>query len=232
MTRNEAIAELTAHLEHWERLKEQNILPCAECENTINALDMAISALSTETDTLNATNDEEIQNCGKCADRESAKVPTDIISRAEAKQAIRDKFKDLIDRIEINDVLNNVPSVSAEPTTRERKDAKRTLLTLKHLFEDEEILKSIDVAIECVSAEPKRGEWIPLIHETDMTTNFPWERDGQWVIVTDGKSISVERFKKDAYDHFFPDGRWFEVEHTTAWMPLPQPYGAKMGVSE
>ena len=42
---------------------------------------------------------------------------------------------------------------SAEPTTRERKEAKSTLLTLKHLFEDEQILKSLDVAIECVSAE-------------------------------------------------------------------------------
>ena len=78
-----------------------------------------------------------------------------------------------------------------------------------------------------LSAE-RVGEWVPLIHETDMTTNFPWERDGQWVIVTDGKTISVERIKKDAYDHFFPNGRWFELEHTTAWMPLPQPYGAKM----
>ena len=81
--------------------------------------------------------------------------------------------------------------------------------------------------VPSVSAE-RVGEWIPLIHETEMTTNFPWERDGQWVIVTDGKTISVERIKKDAYDHFFPGGRWFELEHTTAWMPLPQPYGAKM----
>ena len=42
----------------------------------------------------------------------------DLISRAEAKQAIRDKFKDLIDRIEINEVLNEVPSVSAERVVR------------------------------------------------------------------------------------------------------------------
>ena len=83
-------------------------------------------------------------------------------------------------------------------------------------------------AIKALPSAERVGEWIPLIHETEMTTNFPWERDGQWVIVTDGKTISVERIKKDAYDHFFPDGRWFEIEHTTAWMPLPQPYGAKM----
>ena len=63
-------------------------------------------------------------------------------------------------------VKNNIASeektecASAEPTTRERKEAKSTLMTLKHLFEDEEILKALDVAIECVSAEPKHGEWI------------------------------------------------------------------------
>ena len=45
MTREEAIAELTVHLEHWKHLKEQRLLPCNECENTINALDMAIEAL-------------------------------------------------------------------------------------------------------------------------------------------------------------------------------------------
>ena len=55
--------------------------------------------------------------------------------------------------------IQHLPSVSAEPTTLERKEAKSTLLTLKHLFEDEQILKALDVAIECVSAE-RVGEWI------------------------------------------------------------------------
>ena len=54
--------------------------------------------------------------------------------------------------------IQHLPSVSAEPTTLERKEAKSTLLTLKHLFEDEQILKALDVAIECVSAE-RVGEW-------------------------------------------------------------------------
>lgn len=45
MTREEAIAELTVHLEHWKHLKEQMLLPCKECENTIKALDMAIESL-------------------------------------------------------------------------------------------------------------------------------------------------------------------------------------------
>lgn len=58
MTRDEAITELTVHLEHWEHLKEEMLLPCKECENTINALDMAISALS-----------EDIVMCKDCRHR-------------------------------------------------------------------------------------------------------------------------------------------------------------------
>lgn len=57
-----------------------------------------------------------------------------------------------------------------------------------------------------------------------MSTDFPYERDGEWVLVTDGKCISVERIKKDAYDHFYPNGRWFEIEDVIAWMPLPVPW--------
>ena len=39
-----------------------------------------------------------------------------------------------------------------------------------------------------------------------------------------GKNISVERYKADAIDHFFPNGRWFQLEDVIAWMPLPEPY--------
>ena len=63
--------------------------------------------------------------------------------------------------------------------------------------------------------------WIPL-HSDGMSTDFPYERDGEWVLVTDGKCISVERIKKDAYDHFYPNGRWFEIDDVLAWMPLPE----------
>lgn len=45
--------------------------------------------------------------------------------------------------------------------------------------------------------------------------------DGSWNLFTDGKNISVERYKYDAIDHFWPEPRWFEVEEVTHWMPLP-----------
>lgn len=70
-----------------------------------------------------------------------------------------------------------------------------------------------------------RTMWRPLSHiDAGLGTDFPYERDGEWVIVTDGKTISVERIKKDCYDHFYPNGRWFELEDVVAWMPLPEPY--------
>jgi len=58
--------------------------------------------------------------------------------------------------------------------------------------------------------------WIPV------SERMP--RDGTWNIFTDGKNISVERYKADAIDHFFPNGRWFQLEDVIAWMPLPEPY--------
>lgn len=67
------------------------------------------------------------------------------------------------------------------------------------------------------------GGW--TMHSMDGTvSDIPHRYDGNWIIVTDGKRISVERIKKDCYDHFYPNGRWFELEDVVAWMPLPKPY--------
>ncbi len=82
---------------------------------------------------------------------------------------------------------------------------------------------------ECPLKEPKQGEWIPIRWADEETKcklrEYPF--DGKWVIVTDGKNISVERIKIDALDHFSPAGRWFELEDVIAWMPLPEPYQKK-----
>lgn len=80
--------------------------------------------------------------------------------------------------------------------------------------------------IELIKAIPTaEPNWIPLhFDEYKMASDYPNEMDGKWVIVTDGKNISVERIKKDAYDHFYPKGRWFEMENVIAWMPLPKHY--------
>lgn len=132
-------------------------------------------------------------------------TPTDLISRAETKEALNTAILNHIVTNTlyntINAVIDGMPSVSAEPTTRERKETKSTLLTLKHLFEDEEILKALDVAIECVSADPKRGEWINAWVD-------PKREDSLVFMCSECKGHSVARFD------FCPN------------------CGAKMGVSE
>ena len=74
-------------------------------------------------------------------------------------------------------------------------------------------LKNLLATEQTIQPEP---QWIPI------SDRLP--RDGTWNIFTDGKNISVERYKADAIDHFFPNGRWFKLEDAIAWMPLPEPY--------
>ena len=62
----------------------------------------------------------------------------------------------------------------------------------------------------------KLPDWIPC------SERLP--EDGKWCLFTDGVNMSVERYKADAMDHFFPEGRWFSLEDAVAWMPLPEPY--------
>lgn len=58
-----------------------------------------------------------------------------------------------------------------------------------------------------------KGKWTPV------SEGLP--EDGEWAIFTDGKHKSIERYKEDALDHFYPAGRWFELEDAVAWWPLP-----------
>lgn len=78
--------------------------------------------------------------------------------------------------------------------------------------------KGLDAALctllDLPSAQPER--WIPV------KERLPG--DGQWCLVTDGKRVSVERYKVDIIDHFWPSPRWFNVDKMVAWMPLPEPY--------
>lgn len=79
-------------------------------------------------------------------------------------------------------------------------------------------IEALDIAIEALTVH-KKGEWIPV------SERLP--EDGEWAIFTDGSTISVERYKADAIDHFYPQGRWFSFDKATAWLPLPEPYKAE-----
>lgn len=46
--------------------------------------------------------------------------------------------------------------------------------------------------------------------------------DGTWNLFTDGKKVSIERYKADALDHFYPEGRFFSLDDAIAWIPLPE----------
>lgn len=56
--------------------------------------------------------------------------------------------------------------------------------------------------------------WIPL------SEALP--EDGTWNLFTDGRRISLERYKQDAEDHFYPAGRYFDLTEAVAWMELPE----------
>lgn len=79
--------------------------------------------------------------------------------------------------------------------------------------------------LESIEALMAEGE----IYDIEFTKWIPVSErlpeDGKWCIFTDKKGqIAVERFKFDAENHFFPPGRFFELEDAVAWMPLPEPY--------
>lgn len=86
-----------------------------------------------------------------------------------------------------------------------------------HIYEAVDILDSL----QTVQLEP---QWIPIAERLP--------KDGTWNIFTDGKNISVERYKADAIDHFFPPGRWFDLDDAVAWIPLPAPYVEVVGDDE
>ena len=62
-----------------------------------------------------------------------------------------------------------------------------------------------------------KTKWIPV------SERLP--EDGTWNIwQSKTGALSIERYKEDAYNHFYPSGRFFSLEDAVAWMPLPQPY--------
>lgn len=188
------------------------------------AVDMAIEALTTKPASYQ-------------------QVKTDLISRADAIEAVEDvDTRELISCNEAVKALRSLPSADAVPKhdveiiideiTKRTKSAEAVphgrLIDADALMEycsnqKTKTISNNDIArFPTVQAEAVQG-WIPLSHD-GMGTDFPYWRDGEWVIVTDGEKISVERIKKDAYDHFYPNGRWFELDEVVAWMPLPEPY--------
>lgn len=81
------------------------------------------------------------------------------------------------------------------------------------------VLTEVREKVRALPSAENKAEWIPVFE------SLP--EDGTWNLFTDGESISVERYKMDGIDHFFPNGRWFEFKDVIAWQPLPDPYKAE-----
>lgn len=88
-----------------------------------------------------------------------------------------------------------------------------TACIAKVTFSEEDLQKIVDEKVKELALTQR---WIPV------SERLP--EDGTWNIFTNGEQISVERYKADALDHFYPSGRWFPLEDAIAWMPLPEPY--------
>ena len=89
----------------------------------------------------------------------------------------------------------------------------------EYLKQTRTVLVTQDAFDELVKKASAQQRWIPC------SERLP--EDGTWNIFSDGKNISVERYKMDALDHFFPQGRWFSFDKAIAWMPLPEPYAER-----
>lgn len=96
---------------------------------------------------------------------------------------------------------------------------------------DDQMKKVCHILDDVLANRPNERDELIVAVQTVFRTEQRWipcserlPRDGSWNIFTDGINRSVERYKRDAIDHFYPSGRWFELEDAIAWMPLPEPY--------
>ena len=68
---------------------------------------------------------------------------------------------------------------------------------------------------------PATPQFIP-IEGDGFEKTLPEEMDGCWALFTDGKQISIERWKLDAINHFYPGGKKFSFQEAKGYYPLPK----------
>lgn len=136
------------------------------------------------------------------------------------------------DVVDVCEAICTAPTVTADIDTINRQAAIDAILaqsnidSVRGLYEytqeyptakwEKGLLDAIDAVIDIDEVPSEQQRWIPCSEQLP--------EDGTWNIFSDGENISVERYKMDAIDHFFPQGRWFSFDKAIAWMPLPEPY--------
>jgi len=145
---------------------------------------------------------------------DALKMDISIIPFAKAREYVRAAIETIYNRLE------ELPRV--QPKTHEERTETHACDCISRQAAIDAVEKNacntqriMDAVNNLPSAQPE-PQWIPVSERLPS--------DGTWNIFTDGKNISVERYKADAIDHFFPNGRWFQLEDVIAWMPLPEPY--------
>ena len=81
--------------------------------------------------------------------------------------------------------------------------------------------------LESIEALMAEGEIYDIEYSPWIPVSERLPEDGTWNVFTDGKAVSIERYKQDAVDHFYPQGRLFDFEDAIAWIPLPEGYNAE-----
>lgn len=133
----------------------------------------------------------------------------------KAETPLNEVYKSMIDALDMA-----IKALEAQPCedciSRQAVDEYITNLLSSYLYGEERTrLEDLTAYIWELPSVTPQPRWIPV------SERLP--EDGTWNCFTDGKHISVERYKSDAIDHFFPNGRWFSLEEAVAWLPLPEP---------
>lgn len=105
---------------------------------------------------------------------------------------------------------------------------KRIVKTLQENKEESEDAMAYDIIIDAFNDAIKyrtKCELEGKAEEKWIPTSERLPEDGTWNIwQSKTGALSIERYKEDAYDHFSPSGRFFQLEDAVAWMPLPERY--------
>ena len=100
------------------------------------------------------------------------------------------------------------------------------LIDADALLDGEQTIPYPDVPFDTLG---KMVDWFIKLIDKQPTIAAPrWVRcddelpeDGEWAIFTNGKVVTVERFKLDGYNHYNPPSIWFDLEDAKYWMKLP-----------
>lgn len=119
----------------------------------------------------------------------------------------------------IENALIKLPSVEPEKCSHEDIAKAFQMGTAFGFGKKYDEMDKVIEEVKKASTPKPETRWIPI------SKRLP--EDGTWNIFTDGNTMSIERYKADAMDHFYPEGRWFSLDKVIAWMPLPEPYRAE-----